>query len=516
MGRKKLLTGAAKKEAITYKLVHRPRDDELDDGDFFGNAEEDASPVDLVPEAELRRHMYRPERQNMRPTRASEQDEDMMMDWEDEWYEEEDEEDDETQWTAPARTSNDMETQQMPSSHPEDGGEEEEEAEAEEPLFEDAIEGGVTDDFIRQLVLGTGGEGEGDAFEGDEDWDFEEENEEDAGIPLDGEVWRLLSEEERAGVLAAQQRGTQRVRTHANHPAPLSYPTHDVDSRPIDRQFTEMMREFNVDMQMNDVANTDPRTQGPLSVHKYISALEEFVADRAGMDMESAELLKNRGRLHQLRLLSHREGAFDVDTKDGGVFYPAIPSEKQARFAASFAEETERIRAEAAARVRKAQREEAAQRERGGADMRNETASSSSSSSAYEVQKVRRNPKASRVDCETVLSTYSTCANQPNVIRPRAANRRPPPTRRTPSVSDEESDEVRSVTTQSTLIPAMTERRKGETKEEKKQRRQAVKEAQRQRRQEKSALRQAYKNVEASETKKVSLATVSKRMVHFA
>eukprot|EP00796_Vickermania_ingenoplastis_P000755 gene755-398_t len=510
MGRR----GRGGNKGITYKLVHLPRADEDDP-----NAPVE---VELVPEGELRGHTYQPGRENVRrqlPAGGGNQND--LAEWADEWYEGEDEEGNWEEFDE--EEEGEGEASAPPPAAVEDD---------EDPLFEDAVEGGVTDDFLRQLVLGTGGAAPREEWveEGDEEGEWEAEGgeeEEEEDIPMDGEVWRLLSEEERAGVLAARRRGTQRRRTavpaHVDPITGHAFPTHNTTTRAIDRQFTEMMKEFNVDADINDAYTDNPRTQGPLSVHQYIPALEEFVAERAGMDMETAELAKNKGRLQQLRLMAHREGAFDVDLRDGGVYFPTTQNEKQARFAESFMLETERIRAQAAARVRRArlaQDAEATQLEEAPAP----------EEETLVVQRAPARSKADRVDCETVVSTYSTYYNQPNVIRPPAsssgpgkpqhchpkAGRKGQPQHKSGN-SDSDGDAISpSVGSRAALGPLIIERPKDETKEEKKQRRQAVKAAQRERRLEKSQLKKAYKMVEAEESRRAATAATARKTVHFA
>lgn len=673
--------GRQKKQArkgVTYKLVQLPRED---DDDVFGGEEErtefvvtsaETDPVEtaLVPEAELRGHMYHDERANVRRNQftssknctAAENywdsvegvEEKSMEEWEqegrsmkvmkkDEMEERDGEGDSKKQGdkrgltkgkaygsdemhsgnafgcppdTHPSgRRSKDNEVENsLPGKKEDDipmNGEEDEE---DDPLFENAVEGGVTDDFLRQLVLGTerrggggGGErhhhrpfslspdgeemySEGDWEEGmgeeydEEEWGEEEEDGEmdwDEGwvdgegegekreqkMPpgMDGEVWRLLSEEEREGILLAdpfhsiqRKLGTREdsfLPSHPTHSHPMRsekhYPRHETRSRLIDRQFTEMMHEFHVDSAVNDVDNTnDPRTQGPLSVNKYLPALQEFVAERAGLNFETAELAKNKGLMQQLRLLQHREGAFDMDVRDGGIYMPAVRSQKQANFAESFAVETEAIRAAAAARAKKmakgssARREELSHETSGvGSDMipiDTEPQTATPDKAGFEIVTLRPREKGKRQDCETVCSTYSTYYNQPNVIRPSTSRSRP--TNAAAMVT--ESDQSRKVIDKSCCRPnsigscssgsttALTpmesahsspselasqlEQVEAGSKEERNLRRKIFKAQQRQRRQEKSELKKAYKNVESEELKKISMSTTAKKTVHFS
>ncbi|TPP52778.1 hypothetical protein CGC21_28265 [Leishmania donovani] len=270
------------------------------------------------------------------------------------------------------------------------------------------------------------------------------------------------------------------------------YPTHDTTQRALDRQFTEMMREFDADARLNDAYTDDPRTHGALPMDKYLTALEEFVASRAGIDVETAEPHKNKGLIQQLKYLSYHAGAFDSDAR--GVYMTTILPEKQQRFVEEFQKGTEEIR-----------------------------------------------------HCETAISAYSTYYNQPNVIQaPRRSAqarrvKKAPVSRRGGELIDTEAESNNShrngdTDTSATTLPTcdsdsegtapvdrghravdvvLTVRRKDETKEEKMMRRQAVKAAQRERRQAKSALKHTYKEVESEELRRSATSQAARRTVHF-
>ena len=454
---------------------------------------------------------------------------------------------------APDRTSNDAE-------------------EGDKKLFDDEVECEVTDEFLRQLVFGgdsDGAAGEGDEEDfmnddddgGDDDWDGLDQE--------DGEMWRLLTEEEKAAIKASRHRGTARrrkvaagsaaaTRTHAADGT--EYPTHDVTQRALDRQFTEMMREFNADARLNDAYTDDPRTHGALPMEKYMTALEEFVMDRAGMDVETAEPHKNKGLIQQLKYLSHQAGAFDSDSR--GTYMTTLLPEKQQRFVDEFQKGSEEIRR--AARMRLAQRRQqaaaataliptpspatssdAAAAVPAGAQLLGEDEEKEEEEEEMTVVEVKS--KADRLDCETAVSAYSTYYNQPNVIQ---APRRSNPARRTKKtvgmvsgnvISAEAADkttrhgdttsaansaEKKTKTAaaaqprnasdeEDALATIPTVRRKDETKEEKRLRRQAVKAAQRERRQAKSALKSMYKTVESEEAKRSAASQAARRTVHF-
>ncbi|KAG5474093.1 hypothetical protein CUR178_04204 [Leishmania enriettii] len=460
-------------------------------------------------------------------------------------------------------------------------GQEEDEV---EKLFDDEVECEVTDDFLRQLVFGgcdgDGGEDDNDLMRDDEidnDWDGLDEE--------DGEMWRLLREDEKAAIKAARRRGTARrrcavatangvggglSRTHAADGT--EYPTHDTTQRASDRQFTEMMREFDADARLNDAYTDDPRTHGALPVDNYLAALEEFVASRAGIDVETAEPHRNKGLIQQLKYLSHHVGAFDSDA--GGVYMTTVLPEKQQRFVEEFQKGTEEIRRAACMRMARRNAAMAA------AALASATSSSdqpavrspapeenSPAEEEEELLVMEVKSRADRLDCETAVSACSTYYNQPNMIQaPRRSaqarrRKRVPVPRRggetgaeavcgssyrnggaTPSssssniatttisspakkgakvaqVHEPTSDSDEDMTTAHRVCGdadvMLTVRRKDETKEEKKMRRQAVKAAQRERRQAKSALKHTYKEVESEELKRLATSQAARRTVHF-
>ncbi|CCW59647.1 unnamed protein product [Phytomonas sp. EM1] len=355
--------------------------------------------------------------------------------------------------------------------------EEQDDADDDDKLFDDEVECEVTDNFLRQLVFGTGNDaGDGDAFSEtdadamkDKDDDDRDHEGERYGIPQD--AWQLLTDEEKAGVRAANARGAALGRSKVTPNAELGvdavtaqpYPVHNITQRAIDRQFTEMMREFDVDAQINDAYTNDPRTHGALPMDKYLGALKEFVVERAGVNYSTSEPAKNKGLIHQLELLAYRAGAFDADSR-GGVYKTTLASEKKARFAEEFRRETEQIRAEAALRLsRKAlaenQEVEETYREQqprrlvsfNGEDAvssgealpkLSETSAEVDLCSNRNLAKVHDGTpdqdnvvtcepeeeeeefriaiiksRDKRLDCETAVSVYSTYYNQPNVIR---------------------------------------------------------------------------------------------------
>lgn len=488
-------------------------------------------------------------------------------------------------------------------------------------LFLDEDDCEVTDDFLRQLVFGTGAaagaeheheDDDGEGMFGDEATassaaaaaaPFDPANP-PAGMDL--EVWNLLTEEERAAVLEGQMRGTQRRRRAQHQPqqererrpahdddddegedggyhmldeaAGVRYPSHDAAARgALERQFDAMLSEFDSDLKINDffvtdadgnstgVEFSDPRTQGALGIDKYMSALEEFVENRAGVDMETSEPLKNKGLLAQLRFLADAAGAFDYDAKNHGVFLTNNVSDKQRRFVEEYRTETERIKKDAKMRVLKRMLEDKRRREAGLPPPDGYAEDEPEKLDEYEVIEVRNRGKDDRLDVETAVSAYSSYYNQPNVIRvPSQPQRRrtaggstaasqqqsraafsgagtitaEAPAKKTTatttkhqgvvargnaaaasSSSDDDADadhnNEEGEEGENPHGPVSYVRAKDETKEEKKARRAAVKALQRGRRQEKASLRKAYKEVEREEVGRAAVSQGDKRTVKF-
>lgn len=463
-------------------------------------------------------------------------------------------------------------------------------------LFEDEVECEVTDEFLRQLVFGTGltgassssspSMGGGGRRRGGED----DREEEEFSLPpgMDEEVWNLLNEEERQAVMAAQQRGTRRRQRRATalgqtHEDPLhgedegpekggllrhhellgaegedSYPTHR-DRRALEKQFDAMMAEFENDLTINDffarddegnstgtVQHADPRTAGALSIEKYSSALEEFVERRAGIDLETNEPRKNKGLVTQLKMLAYRAGPFDYDADNHGVFLTNNVSNKQRKFVEEFLAEKEEIRRAAKLRILKRMLENKRREENGLPSLEEEEERADieralshdgklpgheKEETAFEVIEVKSRRKEDRLDCETAVSAYSSYYNQPNVIRAPPSKRRGGGTakamkgnRMNKDDTDDDSGNDHEDESNGDGQPSSTAaqrpdvsfvREKMETKEEKKLRRQAVKQLQRERRQEKSNLKKAYKAVAQEEASRVAISQNAKRTISF-
>ncbi|CCW67369.1 unnamed protein product [Phytomonas sp. Hart1] len=358
----------------TYKLVHRSYEDQL-------NGESDGRGMVWVNEADLRRNHTtrrkgkdREDHYDYKEEGENWEDHD-MVDWDDE---------DELELLDFPPTITTSQPPNLPGEnsilHGDAGSgqrqrlenstpdEDEEEVADDDKLFDDEMECEVTDDFLRELVFGGVNNGGNDeAVDQTDIYDFPgamegrgETTDPDHegmryGIPQD--AWRLLTDEEKAGVQAANARGVSFGRSKIVPNAALGvdaitaqpYPVHDVMQGAMNRQFAEMMREFDVDAQINDAYTDDPRTHGALHMDKYMGALKEFIVERAGVDYSTSEPAKNKGLIHQLELLAYRAGVFDTDSH-GGVYTTTMTSEKKKRFAEEFRNETERIRLEAALR----------------------------------------------------------------------------------------------------------------------------------------------------------------------
>ncbi|RNF06153.1 protein LTV1 [Trypanosoma rangeli] len=357
----------------------------------------------------------------------------------------------------------------------------EEDEEDEDKLFADQEEVEFTDDFLRELVFGDGG---GDEEEDDTDGDG----------------------------------GAEIVTGHDES----VYVQHDVTKRGVDRQFARMMREFDVDARLNDAYTDDPRAHGALEVDQYLRALEEFVVDRAGVDYGTAEPRRNKGLIHQLKNMVLSAGT--EMGPSGELYTTTVLPDRQTRFMEEFQRETEEIRQAALHRMQWQKPdgpvENSAGEEGEVGTWPGET--EAEDDEAYVLREVR--DKANRLDCETVVSMYSTCFNQPNVIRAPATGRRRKRhgastsspsaaagggTKTTPTEEDEET--VPELVTQ----PLAFERYKGETREEKKLRQQLAKQVQRERRGKKRELKEAYKNLEADEVKRSKESQAAKKTVHF-
>ncbi|KAH9598805.1 hypothetical protein LSM04_001782 [Trypanosoma melophagium] len=516
---------AKRSKGVTFKLVHQPYDEANTD-------DAGRTAAVMVDERELRRHLPTGSAAAMR-RRRERNDKTTTSDinaWAQEWNttaatrvaEKEaymnrrnmllaqvddadaDNDDNMNKNNGMANANSDVAGSRRKQEETNDGGSE---TESDDKLFDDQEEVEFTDDFLRELVLGGGDISDGD--DGRDD-DYGGSN---------GDADDSNADEGR-------------------------YVQHDVAGRGAERQFTRMLREFEADARLNDAYTDDPRTHGGAGVSQYLRALEEFVVDRAGLDCATAAPRRHRGLLQQLRTLAQHAGT-DM-SPSGEVYTTTVMPERQARFVEAFRNETEEIRRAARERVlayqqeqqQKQQQQEREEGEEKGAsagttDTTNTTRNAvvvvagreeeeEEEEEVYIVKELK--DKANRMDCETVVSTYSTYFNQPNVIRaaPRGKKRKgcgntestllsSTQQRGRGSAEEEEGEEVPDLYTQMLMLT----RDKEETKDEKKLRKQLAKQAQRERRSKKKELKHAYKVLEVDEAKRSKESQTAKKTVHF-
>lgn len=293
-----------------------------------------------------------------------------------------------------------------------------------------------------------------------------------------------------------------------------SYPQHDTNQRAIDKQFSKMMREFEFDEEINDPETDDPRTRGPLEIDQYMTALEEFVENNVGYSTETAEPCKNKGLINQLKMMSHKNRIFDSN-KDG-VFLTTMLVDKKVRWIDEFRKSTEETLAAANERYQEYLARKQARRDAGLPSEDEAEVAEAEEEEEKEFEVVEIKPKE-RVDCETVLSTYSTLYNHPNIIA--AAKKKMNPnkavamerqrqmkareeaamvkamTEASPQDEEEEEEDGNDpLDTAAAMGIDLTLRPKDESAEEKKLRRQLVKQLQREKREQKKQLKTAYRD----------------------
>ncbi|EKF33035.1 hypothetical protein MOQ_003104 [Trypanosoma cruzi marinkellei] len=459
-------------KGVTFKLVHPS----YDDAEYEGAK----NVAVMVEEQELRKHLptTATRRRRQRAEESDEEESATVSGWAREW----------ATTTSFASSSAQAGTGRLPEedaymnrhnflraqdAEDDDDDKEEEEGEDDDKLFEDQEEVEFTDDFLREVVFG----------DGDEE---------------DGEEVRSAGG------------GAKSVTEHDES----VYVQHDVTKRGVDRQFTQMMREFNVDARLNDAYTDDPRAHGALGVDQYMRALEEFVVERAGVDYGTAEPRRNRGLIHQLQNMALSAGT-DMGPK-GELYTTTVLPDKQARFLEEYQREAEEIRQAARERMQRQQLDGPVENS---VDAVQAIQQDDDDNEVYVLREVE--DKTNRLDCETVVSTYSTYYNQPNVIRAPSPGRRrrrhgdfsaAAATGTTTEDGEREDEDVVPERCTQLLVLA---RHKEETREEKKMRQQLAKQVQRERRDRKRELKQAYKTLEADEAKRVKESQTAKKTVHF-
>ncbi|KAF8276030.1 hypothetical protein TcBrA4_0128830 [Trypanosoma cruzi] len=450
-------------KGVTFKLVHPS----YDDAEYEGAK----NVAIMVEEQELRKHLPTTATRRRRQ-RAEESDEDesaTVSGWAREW----------ATTTSFASSTAQADAGRLPEEdaymnrhnflRAQDSEDDEED---DDKLFADQEEVEFTDDFLREVVFGDG--------------DEEDEEVRSAG----------------GGAKSATE-----------HDGSV-YVQHDVTKRGLDRQFTQMMREFNVDARLNDAYTDDPRAHGALGVDQYMRALEEFVVERAGVDYGTAEPRRNKGLIHQLQNMALSAGT-DM-SPEGELYTTTVLPDKQARFLEEFQREAEEIRQAARERMQRQQLDGPAK------NFEDAVQATEQDDDDHEVYVLREvEDKENRLDCETAVSAYSTYFNQPNVIRAPSPGRRrrrhgdfsaAAATETTKEDGKLEDEDV--VSKRGTQLLALA-RHKGETREEKKMRQQLAKQVQRERRDKKRELKQAYKTLETDEAKRVKESQTAKKTVHF-
>ncbi|KAI6183029.1 Protein LTV1-like protein [Aphelenchoides bicaudatus] len=120
---------------------------------------------------------------------------------------------------------------------------------------------------------------------------------------------------------------------------------------------------------------------------------------------------------------------------------------------------------------------------------------------AYEAQEAGRpeqteqievKSKRAKWDCESITSTYSNIYNHPTIIR-EPSKRKKPSSKKNPEEMGENGDAEMEFETASIRSIASTSRSRGETAEERKVRKQAVKEERRDQREKKKTLKEMFK-----------------------
>ena len=371
--------------------------------------------------------------------------------------------------------------------------------EGDEDIFTNAVE--VDDfgqDFIQQMIYGEGGEEdaedirlkkaaarearkklrgegeEGDEDEDDDDDDFDFDDDDDDGGEFDYGADDAAEE--------------------------IEYPKHDTAGSAIDRQFDRMLREFEVDAALNNHEVIDPRVQGALQVEQYAPLLEEFADDHARTSYVTDEHLSHRGLINGLRKLTRENRVFDHD--DRGMFFTGALPDKATRLRQIFKDEADINRENTLLLL---QREEDAIIAKMALGMH----PSGEDPNARRIEKPPAKQRAA-FDAETILTTYSTLYNHPNVIGakkkkldPKVALKAQQAEMRARHLAqsqqhkrevEEEADEAADEDDEDAVTLDISERPKDETAEEKKMRRALIKQLQREKRQQKKELGQAYKH----------------------
>eukprot|EP01061_Rhynchopus_euleeides_P003812 TRINITY_DN1309_c2_g1_i1.p1 TRINITY_DN1309_c2_g1~~TRINITY_DN1309_c2_g1_i1.p1 ORF type:complete len:434 (+),score=246.55 TRINITY_DN1309_c2_g1_i1:158-1459(+) len=302
------------------------------------------------------------------------------------------------------------------------------------------------------------------------------------------------------------------------------YPKHEATGD-LDAEFAALMKNEYKNRDM-EIEENDPRTDGLMPVDAYVPALKEFVdGRRRGQFLE-----ENR---HEENFVNRLEptGEEVFHQQHGGQFYTAITSKKDIDIVEDYHEGMDEARSLALKRLEAEEQALLEKIEKGEVDVEAEEGGEPQ----YEYVTVKRELKDDRFDCQTVLTTMSTLENHPGIIgaekgRIRIDKRTGKLVRENKltsknlgklgtetaleqlakrdepadvgseeagadgnSAADDEGDRESVGETLVTVIDTTVKRCKDETAEEKRQRKEAVKETKRMARLQKKELKTAYK-----------------------
>jgi hypothetical protein len=177
------------------------------------------------------------------------------------------------------------------------------------------------------------------------------------------------------------------------------YPKH-AERRPLEKQFDRMMDDFDMD---EGIEEEDPRAHGALDVMDYAPALEEFIQDHAGASyLEAEQPARNRGLVNQFRHLAGEHRVFDSNAE--GHFVTTLDSDKGARMGKYYHEDMNGLKQLTLQAIRDGQIDTA------------DILFTAEEEKLVPVQIKARANNGERLDCETVLTTYSNAYNNPSVI----------------------------------------------------------------------------------------------------
>eukprot|EP01063_Lacrimia_lanifica_P040643 TRINITY_DN929_c0_g7_i1.p2 TRINITY_DN929_c0_g7~~TRINITY_DN929_c0_g7_i1.p2 ORF type:complete len:474 (+),score=262.47 TRINITY_DN929_c0_g7_i1:79-1422(+) len=182
------------------------------------------------------------------------------------------------------------------------------------------------------------------------------------------------------------------------------YPQHDAPQRDVDKEFEALMKsEYKArDMELEE---DDPRVEGLMPVDAVVPALQEFVAEQH----DGHFLKKDQDKqLFVDRLQATGEEVFHEDKN--GRFYTVIQSKKNIDMQQSFQDGMDAAKKETLARIKAA---EELEDQMVAAGLKEEAPETKVEYVTIRADQVR---KEDRFDCQTILTTMSTLENHPGVI----------------------------------------------------------------------------------------------------